>query len=162
VVLYTRETRGNISDKCSADQERGGSENRARSRAAVLLTSVAPGALLQRYVAVTSTSVYGRSLVAIVDFHGPQMPGKLSLCFSSLREVPVSSGRLLPTLGGNPAMINLRTAFWRRRHYLSHPPTHFSSHHPFWVNSGPYTMSIELIDLMSNLEQESSYLQAGW
>ncbi|KAJ5884015.1 uncharacterized protein N7473_010901 [Penicillium subrubescens] len=28
--------------------ERGGSENRARSRAAVLLTSVAPGALLQR------------------------------------------------------------------------------------------------------------------
>lgn len=47
----TGDTRGLGFEQIPASQERGGFENRARSRAAVLITGVAPGALLKRYVA---------------------------------------------------------------------------------------------------------------
>ncbi|KAJ5782827.1 hypothetical protein N7457_004601 [Penicillium paradoxum] len=45
------DTRGLKAKTHFTSQERGGSENRVRSRAAVVITSVAPGALLKRYVA---------------------------------------------------------------------------------------------------------------
>lgn len=55
VDFYTCKTRGLSTIRSFESQERGGFENRARSRPAVLISSVAPGALFKRYVAGSST-----------------------------------------------------------------------------------------------------------
>ena len=55
--FHTSETRGYIFGSSFRVLDHGGFENRARSRAALLVTSVAPGASLRRYVACTFTSL---------------------------------------------------------------------------------------------------------
>lgn len=81
----------------------------------MLLTSVAAGALLQRYVAATFTSIFAQYFLFTVDLYDCLVSGELFHRFLTLREVPGCSGALVADSGGIPAMINLRTAFWRRR-----------------------------------------------
>ncbi|KAJ5327520.1 uncharacterized protein N7506_010622 [Penicillium brevicompactum] len=85
----TGDTRGLGFEQIPASQERGGFENRARSRAAVLITGVAPGALLKRLSIVTPT---GRSVTFF-----PLSTPSASLTLAASNQRPNTRLSFLPT-----------------------------------------------------------------
>ncbi|CAI7573447.1 unnamed protein product [Penicillium manginii] len=140
LAFYTCETRGRGPSCSPVSLKHTGGDNRAWSRAALLVPSGAPGALLRR---IPLARGYGEKKHIVF---------KELFCHDDLnaRSCRPSRKRRLPALGGGgvAAMINLRTAFSGGAD-LPFPPTlPLPLHHLDPGLFDPASMAIELINYM--------------